>query len=161
MIDAIARNDLKSYVRFANLGMEPLSNRTNGKKLFEMAQKSRKPIKNLIMDAGFLVGVGNIYANEALFAAGIHPETPNDKLHEEDWRRLTRQIRKVLRAAIAKGGTTLNDFVNSDGESGYFQLSLAVYGRENKACLKCGSEIQRIVMTGRSTYFCPECQKKI
>jgi formamidopyrimidine-DNA glycosylase len=159
MIDAVAAGELRDHPRLANLGLEPLSRQTTGRKLFQRAANSKKPVKNLIMDAAFLVGIGNIYANEALYYAGIHPATSNQNLQEGDWQRLMKQIRRVLRKAISRGGTTLNDFVDSNGESGYFQLSLAVYNREKMPCLHCGTEIRRIVMTGRSTYFCPVCQK--
>lgn len=160
MIEAIATAEIATYPRFVHLGVEPLANGTRAPKLFEQARKLQRPVKNLLMDATFIVGVGNIYANEALFYAGIHPQTPASHLGLNDWKRLLRQVRAVLRKAIAKGGTTLNDFVDSNGEIGYFQLSLAVYGREGEACPRCGSAIQRITQVGRSTFFCPTCQQE-
>ncbi|MCG8604422.1 bifunctional DNA-formamidopyrimidine glycosylase/DNA-(apurinic or apyrimidinic site) lyase, partial [bacterium] len=131
---------------------------TRSKRLFERAKVLKRPIKNLLMDANFIVGVGNIYASEALFRARIHPAMPTNLLSHEDWQRLLSNIRRVLNKAIQKGGTTLNDFVNSHGEMGYFQLSLAVYDREGQPCPKCRSEIERVVQLGRSTYFCRQCQ---
>lgn len=160
MIDAIPTTEIARYPRFVRLGVEPLDRGTHAKKLFERASTLQRPIKNLVMDANFIVGVGNIYANEALFYAGIHPQTPARSLQSEDWKRLLGHIRAVLRKAIAKGGTTLNDFVDSDGEIGYFQLSLAVYGRAGQACPNCGSVIERFTQVGRSTFFCPNCQKE-
>lgn len=160
MVDAIPASEIKTYPRFVHLGFEPLARTTTAEKLFEKAKRLQKPIKNLIMDANFIVGVGNIYASEALFHAGIHPSVSSGKLSLKHWQKLFAEIQSVLKRAIKKGGTTLNDFVNSDGEIGYFQLSLTVYGREGEKCSKCGSIIERFVQVGRSTFFCPQCQKK-
>ncbi len=158
MVDAVPAAELATYPRLASLGMEPLAKSTSHAALFARAKRLQRPIKNLLMDSTFLVGVGNIYASEALFYAQIHPETPSLALSEEHWRTLLGQVRRVLRKAIAKGGTTLNDFVDSNGETGYFQLSLAVYGREKQPCPRCKSEIARVVQVGRSSFFCPKCQ---
>lgn len=158
MVDAIRRNEIETYPRFVALGFEPLAKSTRAKLLFDKAHRLKRPIKNLLMDANFLVGVGNIYANEALFHAGIHPATPSHLLSSGDWQKLLRKVRRVLNKAIEKGGTTLNDFVNTNGEMGYFQLSLVVYGREGEKCSRCKSPIERMVQVGRSTFFCPQCQ---
>ncbi|MFQ5639996.1 MAG: bifunctional DNA-formamidopyrimidine glycosylase/DNA-(apurinic or apyrimidinic site) lyase [bacterium] len=160
LVDAIPSDEIKSYPRFTHLGLEPLTRSTTPEKLFERARRLKKPIKNLLMDAHFIVGVGNIYASEALFYTGIHPSLPSCDLSQCDWERLFGEVRRVLRRAIKKGGTTLNDFVNSNGETGYFQLSLAVYGREGEMCFVCGSKIERFVQVGRSTFFCPTCQAR-
>ncbi len=160
LIDAIAPGKLDDYVHFRHLGLEPLSSEFTPKVLFEHAQGLARPIKNHLMDGNRIVGVGNIYANESLFRAGIHPETPAGKLRLPDWQRLAKAVRQVLKTAIASGGTTLNDFYNSDGERGYFQQYLKVYSREGEACEDCGATIRRIVQLGRSTYFCPHCQRK-
>ena len=111
------------------------------------------------MDAQIVVGVGNIYANEALFNAGIHPTRPANSLKNDEQRRLVQSVKSVLTAAINKGGTTLNDFRNAQNEPGFFQLDLAVYQNEGQACGSCGATIERIVMSGRSTFYCPSCQK--
>jgi formamidopyrimidine-DNA glycosylase len=160
MIDTCPASELASHPRLKNLGFEPLSETLSGEILHQQASHSKKPIKNTLMDASFIVGVGNIYANEALFAAGIHPLTSSNRLQASDWQRLLAKIQHVLESAIAKGGTTLNDFVNSTGDPGYFQLSLAVYGREAERCVRCGTEVRKIVLVGRSTFFCPDCQPK-
>jgi formamidopyrimidine-DNA glycosylase len=161
LIDVVSEAEFENYPLFAHLGFEPLDSNTRPPALFEYARRLKKPIKNLLMDANFIVGVGNIYANEALFHAGIHPFTPAQQLSLADWQRLHREIRRVLKKALQKGGTTLNDFVNSDGEMGYFQLSLAVYAKEGERCPKCGTKIERVVQVGRSTFFCPRCQREI
>ena len=119
MVDAISTADIETYPRFVDLGFEPLAKTTRAKQLFEKAHRLKKPIKNLLMDANFLVGVGNIYANEALFHAGVHPATPSNLLSSGDWQKLLSKIRRVLNKAIEKGGTTLNDFVDTNGEMGY------------------------------------------
>ncbi|MFQ5603895.1 MAG: bifunctional DNA-formamidopyrimidine glycosylase/DNA-(apurinic or apyrimidinic site) lyase [bacterium] len=160
LVEAVTPEEFATHPRLVNLGVEPLDTQVDHRQLFGLAKNRKKPIKNLLMDANFMVGVGNIYANEALFFAGIHPATPVTLLGETDWKNLLQQIRSVLNAAIKQGGTTLNDFVNSDGETGYFQLSLAVYDREGKSCIRCHSKIERLVQVGRSSFFCPQCQAK-
>jgi formamidopyrimidine-DNA glycosylase len=111
------------------------------------------------MDATIIAGVGNIYANEALFRAGIHPEKPCGKLRLQQWIKLMDAVHETLDLAIAAGGTTLNDFYDSNGEAGYFQQHLRVYGRDGEACQNCGRKIRRIVQAGRSSFFCSGCQK--
>ncbi len=158
MVDAIAPGMEAVYPRLAHLGVEPLAPNTSPDNLYEKARFLKRPIKNLLMDARYIVGVGNIYANEALYYAGIDPRTPTGSLGRKQWAYLLSHIQTVLKNAIDQGGTTLNDFVNSNGETGYFQLSLAVYGREGEPCLQCGQAIKKIAMGGRSSFFCPECQ---
>ena len=106
-----------------------------------------------------VVGCGNIYASEALFAAGIHPARRADRISNERCAALLKAIRRVLASAIEAGGSTLRDFLGADGVDGYFALSAAVYGREGKPCVRCGAPIRRIMQAGRSTYYCPHCQK--
>lgn len=161
LVDAIPPAELEGYPRLVQLGFEPLAAKTRPEFLYEKARTRHKPIKNLLMDSHFIVGIGNIYANEVLFHARIHPAIPAHQLSLFHWQKLLSEIRHVLKSAIKQGGTTLNDFVNSNGDAGYFQLSLAVYGREGEKCPRCRARIQRVVMVGRSTYFCPNCQKGI
>ncbi len=145
--------------QFAHLGLEPLEHEFNGTYLFEKAQKHRTPIKTFIMNQRIVVGVGNIYANEALFLAKIHPMQSAQTVSHEQYHSLTSAIKKILKAAIKKGGTTLKDFKQSDGKPGYFSQALSIYGREGLACGLCKSTIKQIRLSQRSTYYCPLCQK--
>ena len=111
------------------------------------------------MDAKTVVGVGNIYASEALFRAGIRPDRPANKLTKPRLEKLVASIRQVLSASIEEGGTTLRDFLNSDGQPGYFQQKLFVYGREGEPCRKCSSRIRRVIIGQRSSFYCPRCQQ--
>ena len=110
------------------------------------------------MNSRVVAGIGNIYANEILFCAGIRPTTPAGDITRAQWQRTIRCSRDVLARAIASGGTTIADFVNASGTSGYFQLKLQVYGRDQEKCYQCQTSITRLVLAGRSTYFCPCCQ---
>lgn len=141
------------------LGVEPLSADFNVEHLFRKAQGSRKPVKNLIMDQAIVVGVGNIYAAEALFSAGILPDRSANTINNNEVKQLVACIKCVLLSAIESGGSTLRDYVRSDGRAGYFQHNFAVYGREGKSCVRCGQVVRRMVQAGRSTFYCGSCQK--
>lgn len=142
----------------SKLGPEPLTAAFSTKQLFAHAQKRKIGIKQLIMDSHVVVGVGNIYANEALFKAGIHPLTICHQLELAQIQTLTKEVKKILRRAIKKGGTTLKDFKNSEGKPGYFQQTLLVYGRKNQPCKICSASLEEIRVSGRSSVFCPCCQ---
>ena len=144
---------------FAHLGVEPLGDALTPEVLRAAAAKRRGPIKGFLMDARVVVGVGNIYACEALWLARVHPRRSVARVGAATWERLTAAVRDVLGRAIDEGGTTLNDFADADGNAGYFQVSLAVYGRESEACDRCGRTVRRIVQSGRSTFYCPGCQR--
>jgi formamidopyrimidine-DNA glycosylase len=116
-------------------------------------------VKQFIMDGKVVVGVGNIYASEALFLAGIHPERAAGRISLARYERLAAAIKDVLGAAINAGGTTLRDFVGGDGEPGYFAQQLRVYGRTGEPCLRCGTPIRQVTTGQRSTYYCPHCQR--
>lgn len=144
----------------AGLGIEPLDGGFDGDWLYQASRGLRAPVKSWLMDAHVVVGVGNIYANEALFHAGIHPLLPAGRLTRPRCRRLAAAVRDTLSRAIEAGGSTLRDFVNGHGEPGYFQQSYFVYGREGQGCRICGGTIRLIRLGNRATCFCPTCQKK-
>lgn len=141
-----------------HLGPEPLEAAFNGEYLYQQAQKHRRTLKSYIMDSHVVVGVGNIYANEALFLAALQPQRRLHTLQYSDYQRLTASIRQVLTAAIDQGGTTLRDFTDGTGQPGNFQPALQVYGRAGKACERCGHQIHQQRLHQRATYFCPHCQ---
>jgi formamidopyrimidine-DNA glycosylase len=140
------------------LGPEPFDATFSGAYLRRRAQGRTPAIKTFIMDNHIVVGVGNIYANEALFAAGISPLRPAGQITEVECERLTVAIREILDEAIRQGGTTLRDFIGGDGERGYFQQSLRVYDRHGLPCAACSQPIQRCRIGQRATYYCPHCQ---
>lgn len=141
------------------LGPEPLLNSFNAKYLQTRVCNSSAAIKNLIMNQQIVVGVGNIYANEALFMSNIHPLTAGDKLTHADIERLVQAIKKVLKKAIALGGTTLRNFYSPEGNKGYFKIKLKVYGNQDLPCPNCGNLINRMVIGQRASFFCNQCQK--
>ena len=143
----------------ASLGIEPLADTLDGPWLHRITRGRATPIKLLIMDSHILVGVGNIYASESLFRARIDPRTKAGTLGPTRCTRLAEAIRDTLEAALAAGGSTLKDFIHSDGSSGYFQMQHFVYGRAGEACRLCGTPIQSLVMGQRSTFRCPRCQR--
>jgi len=145
----------------AQVGAEPFSRKVTPAWLLKQAQGRSRPIKNFLLDARVVAGIGNIYACEILFAARLHPATPVGRLTLADWGRVLAETRRILKHAIAKGGTTVSDYLNSRGESGLFQLELLVYGRAGEPCLVCGTAIARLIQAGRSSFFCPVCQKFI
>jgi formamidopyrimidine-DNA glycosylase len=140
-------------------GREPFSRTVTPAWLAEEARGRVRPLKNFLLDGRILAGIGNIYACEIMFAAALHPETPTGRLSLQDWERVLKETRRILAKAIRRGGTTVNDYLNSHGETGLFQLDLMVYGRGGESCRVCGADIQRLVQAGRSTFFCPVCQK--
>ncbi len=143
----------------AGLGPEPLGRDFDGSYLAGRAQGRKVAIKQLIMDQRVVVGVGNIYASEALFRAGIHPRRAAGKVSRARYDKLAEGVRAVLGEAIRQGGTTLRDYVNADGTPGYFRQKLYVYERDGQPCRRCGTPIRKLAQGQRSTYFCPACQK--
>jgi formamidopyrimidine-DNA glycosylase len=142
----------------ASLGIEPLSPKFNGAWLFETTRGRRSAITQFLMDAHTIVGVGNIYASESLFRAGIRPSTAAGRLSLARCKRLADAVKTTLNDAIRAGGTTLKDFVNGHGEPGYFQNEVYVYGRADPACRLCGSTIRQKILGQRNTFWCPHCQ---
>jgi formamidopyrimidine-DNA glycosylase len=144
----------------AHLGVEPLSRALDPARLHALTRPHRSAIKLFLMDARRIVGVGNIYANESLFQAGISPRMPANRISREKCGRLAVAIKRTLRAAIGAGGSSLRDFVGADGAAGHFQRRYWVYDREGQPCRRCATPIRRIVQGQRSTFFCPRCQRR-
>lgn len=142
-----------------HLGVEPLSPEFNGERLFTATRGVRTPIKSFIMDQKRVVGVGNIYASEALFRAGVRPRRRAARLTREEAAALAQAIKEVLLEAIAAGGSTIRDYRNSNGEQGSFQSRFRVYDRAGEDCGHCGAVIKNGFLTGRNTFWCPRCQR--
>lgn len=151
--------DPYQHALLRNLGPEPLSSAFDGAYLREKARGRKVCIKQFIMNASVVVGVGNIYASEALFIAGIHPKRGAGRISTGRILGLAEAIKQVLQQAIDAGGTTLNDFVGGDGEPGYFQQKLNVYGRDGETCRHCKTLISAVVLGQRSTFYCKRCQR--
>lgn len=150
--------DVAADPLLAGLGIEPLSDGFDGDWLYAATRRRSAPIKQVLMDAGTLVGVGNIYASESLFRAGISPLRPARRIGRDRCARLAAAIRETLTAAIAAGGSSVRDYVHSDGGSGWFQLDCAVYGRAGDPCRVCGTPVRTLRQGGRATFYCPRCQ---
>ncbi|NDF12839.1 MAG: bifunctional DNA-formamidopyrimidine glycosylase/DNA-(apurinic or apyrimidinic site) lyase [Proteobacteria bacterium] len=160
LMDITSEKSMAEHALFAHLGPEPLEKSFTGAALKAALTNKKAPIKTAIMDQRVVVGVGNIYASESLYRSHIHPKTLAGKLTPAQCELLVKNIKAVLKSAIQSGGSTLRDFVRSSGDAGYFQHEFQVYERENEPCLTCKTAIERIVQQGRSTYFCPRCQKR-
>jgi formamidopyrimidine-DNA glycosylase len=158
MMDLVAEAALADYPHLRELGPEPLGNAFNADVLSAALAGRKTPIKAALLDQRTVAGLGNIYVCEALYRAGISPRRLAATVAGKRAERLVPAIRDVLNEAIAKGGSTLRDYVQASGELGYFQHSFAVYGREGEDCRGCGSPVQRLVQSGRSTFFCGRCQ---
>jgi len=143
----------------ATLGPEPFATAFDADYLFRITRRRRVAIKQLLMNSRLVVGVGNIYASEALFRARIRPQRQARTLSRADTARLVRGVRAVLNQAIRAGGTTLRDYLGADGAPGYFRQRLYVYERRGKPCRRCGTPVRAMVQGQRSTYYCPSCQK--
>jgi formamidopyrimidine-DNA glycosylase len=149
----------ESHKLLRNLGPEPLSEPFSGNHLRQKSYGRKGAVKNFIMDGKIVVGVGNIYASEALFMAGIHPSRSAGRISAARYEALAAAIRDVLSRAIRRGGTTLRDFLNTEGNPGYFAQELLVYEREGQPCFQCQAPVRRKVIGQRSSYYCPRCQR--
>jgi formamidopyrimidine-DNA glycosylase len=143
----------------AGLGPEPLSDAFDGDGLWLRSRGRRSVVKTFLMDQAIVVGVGNIYASEALFAAGIHPQRAAGRISRARYARLAGEVKRILAHAIMRGGTTLRDFISPDGAPGYFEQELFVYGRAGEPCRVCGNPIRASMIGQRSTFHCPGCQR--
>lgn len=157
-VDIFPTQHQHSHKHLAHLGPEPLTDKFTFEGFYTALKKRQSPIKTTIMDNKLVVGVGNIYACEALFMAGIRPTTKAHRLAKGRIQKLHGAIVEVLEKAIAAGGTSLRDYVQTDGSLGYFQHQFKVYGRAGKPCQTCQTPIKIITQTGRSTFYCPQCQ---
>lgn len=151
--------ELSDHALLRHLGPEPLTDDFHGELLYRLSRKRSQAVKIFLMDQRVVVGVGNIYANEALFQAGIDPARGADRISLTRYGKLVAMVKGVLAAAIAAGGSTISDFRNSDGRPGYFTQQLLVYGRDQQPCLYCGRDIQSRRIGQRSTFFCRNCQR--
>ena len=151
--------DANAHPLLARLGIEPLAEAFDGDALYHATRGRRISIKQFLMDARLVAGVGNIYANECLFRAGIRPSTPAGKVSRTRCARLAVALRDTLTDALAAGGSSLRDFVSADGAPGYFQQRYLVYGRAGQPCRVCGQAVRRTVQGQRATYYCPVCQR--
>lgn len=151
--------DPDTHELLRTLGPEPLDDDFSTDYLYQRSRGRKATIKQFIMDGKIVVGVGNIYASESLYLAGINPKTAAGKVSRERLEHLVAAIKQVLTEAIKQGGTTLRDFVGGDGKPGYFAQQLKVYGREGEACPGCGGAVKQVVLGQRASYYCPHCQK--
>lgn len=159
LLFALPTAGLGADPHFSHLGVEPLEPGFSGELLAREAEGRHGPVKSFLMDGKVVVGLGNIYAAEALYRAGVDPRRSVARIAGRRWEAIAAASVEVLAEAIEQGGTTLNDFADGEGNSGYFQVSLSVYDRAGEPCLACGTPIRRVVQGGRSTYFCPRCQR--
>ncbi len=151
--------DVGAHPLIAVLGIEPFAPDFDGDWLYAATRKRRAPIKTVLMDSHMVVGIGNIYASESLFLAGVSPLRPASMLSRQRCRRLVSAIQTTLEKSIAAGGSTVRDYVHSDGGAGRFQLSCSVYGRAGEPCPRCHAPVRSLHLAGRNTFYCPACQK--
>lgn len=152
------KNDPFTHPLLKTLGPEPLEDHFNGKYLWQTAQGRKVSIKSFLMNSKIVAGIGNIYATEALFNAGIHPLTPAGKINKTNYEQLVKACKAVLRHAIKSGGTTLRDYLKSDGTPGHFLIELKIYGKSGEPCPRCKTALQSIKICQRSTVYCKCCQ---
>lgn len=150
---------LQEHPLLSPLGPEPLSEAFTGEHLFICSRNRKTAVKSLIMDSHIVVGVGNIYASESLFMAGLHPNRPAHSIDLASYQTLAAAIKTILQRSIDQGGTTLRDFLNAQGKPGYFQQALSVYGRSGQPCHSCAEPIQQLKIGQRASYFCDHCQR--
>ncbi len=155
----VTSDSIHQHKLIKQLGPEPLTDQFSGDHLYKRSKNRKAAVKSFIMDGHNVVGVGNIYASEALFRAGILPSRQAGRISLERYQKLSECIKIILQQAINQGGTTLRDFVNEQGKPGYFQQSLAVYGRANEECIQCTAPIKQLKIAQRTSYFCVACQK--
>jgi len=159
VLDVLDAAEFAGHRLLRDLGPEPLESGFDGEFLFRKSRKRKVATKTFLMNAKNVVGIGNIYASEACFLAGVRPRRAVHRLTRAECHRLADAARAILERALAAGGTTIRDYISVDEDTGYFQRELMVYERAGKPCRECGNSIKRTVDTGRSTYYCPKCQR--
>lgn len=152
-------NDPNQHVLLKTIGPEPLTADFDGEYLWTVSRRRKVAVKNFLMDSKIVAGIGNIYAVEALFLAGIRPQTPAGKISRKSYTAIAQSVKKVLTQAIKQGGTTLKDFINPSGKPGYFSVALKVYGRGGEPCLQCHQPLKSTRTGQRATVYCARCQK--
>jgi formamidopyrimidine-DNA glycosylase len=157
---ALDDDDLEEYMA-PRAGIEPLSERLTAEQIGALAEGRRAPLKSFLLVQSGIAGIGNIYADEALWRAQLHPLSPAGSMRPEHWERLRKGIVDTLEAGLANGGASIDDYRDARGEEGTMQDEFLVHTREGLPCLRCGTEVRRIVVGGRSTYFCPGCQTRL
>lgn len=159
--DLIPENDRLVPRSFGRIALDIFDRDFSEHNVTQIIQKKKSAIKRVLLDQSVMSGVGNIYADESLWRAEIHPERMASSLSDSEITRLLASVREVMTQALAQGGTSFDDlYINVNGESGYFDVELEAYGQEDQPCSRCGTQIRRIVFTNRSSHFCPRCQKK-
>ena len=151
--------EVEQHLLLRGLGVEPLAAESLARLMFDRTRGRSAPIKQVLLAGDVVVGVGNIYASESLFRAGIHPKTKAGRIALSRYQRLADAIQQTLTEAIAQGGSTLRDFVGANGQSGYFQQTYFVYDRAGEACRRCGTVVRQMLQGQRSTFYCIRCQK--
>lgn len=155
------KGEEQSSLPLSQLGPEPLSDEFSKEYMMSSLQKTSRNIKAVLLDQKLVVGVGNIYVDESLYRAKIHPQRIASSLTEEEIERIVSEVKSTLAEAIAQGGSTIRTYINSQGQIGMFQQRLLVYGRNGEPCKECGTEIEKLKVAGRGTHICPACQKNI
>ena len=153
------KGEEETVLPLSQLGPEPFSDQFTKKNFTDQLKKTNRKIKVALLDQKIVVGLGNIYVDEALFRAGIHPETTAMQLKPKEISKLYQEIIATLQEAVEKGGSTIRSYVNTQGQIGMFQLDLFVYGQKGESCKRCDTQIEKIIVGGRGTHFCPKCQK--
>lgn len=159
LLDLFTKDQVEECAWLRHLGVEPLSDQFTAEYLFAKSRRVKAPIKGFLMDQRRVVGVGNIYASEALFAAGVRPSRLAGKIKREEAHALVENIRGILTAAIAAGGSTISDYRNSKGEAGNFQQGFKVYDRKGQSCVRCRQPVKSKMIAGRNTFWCAKCQR--
>lgn len=158
-MNLVKKEDIKNVEAIQKQGIEPISEKLTKEYLLDNFKNKNVPIKTLLLDQTIISGLGNIYANEVLFASGIHPERKGKEITSDECQKIVDSCQKIIEQAIEEGGTTIKSYTSSLGVTGRFQQYLKVHKKEGESCFLCGTSIKRIKIGGRSTYFCPKCQK--